>query len=75
MDRSMARVASPRVTGFIHTQLGKLAPPKSTRERNVAQLTLARMILARFEFDQDPERALVKAVEAVAPLYGQKFPH
>lgn len=73
--RDQVRNGSPRVTGFLHTELGKLPAPRNVKERNLAQLMLARRLTERFDFDDDPRRALVKAVEAVAPLYGNKFPH
>jgi hypothetical protein len=63
------RTGAPRVEAFIRSALSEQKPPKSLRERNLAQLQLAERVRGQFELD------ITSAVEAVAPLYGQKFPH
>lgn len=69
------RTGAPHVESFIRSALREQPSPKSLRQRNLAQLLLAERVARQFELDNDPQAALRKAVEAVAPLYEQKFPH
>lgn len=68
------RTGAPKVDTFIHSALRELQPPKSVKERNLAQLVLAERLMRNFEFGTG-NAGLTKAVEAVAPLYSAKFPH
>lgn len=64
------RTGSPQVGSFLESALRECQPPRSVKERNLAQLILAERLQRQFEFPD-----LVKAVEAVAPMYAARFPH
>lgn len=64
----IVRTGSSRSTAFVIGRLAKTPKPVNLRDRNLAQLLLAREFAKRFDVDE------VSAVEAVAPLYCAKFP-
>ena len=66
--RKSLQAASPRATAWTQARVAELPPPATIRDRNLAQLDLARRFAERFGVD------LVHAVEAIAPLYAAKHP-
>lgn len=65
------RTGAPRTESFIRSVLNELPQPKNTRERNLQQLQLAERLRGQLGGELD----MIGCVEAVAPLYANKFPH
>jgi len=57
------------VTTWIQAEVARLDPPRDLKERNWVQLMLSMRVQEQFK------KSIMEAVDLVAPLYADKFPH
>lgn len=62
------QAASPRATAWTQARVAEMPAPATIRDRNLAQLDLAKRFAERFGV------GMVHAVEAIAPIYARKHP-
>ena len=56
-------------TAWVEAEVRTLAPPRDLKERNWLQLMLSMRAQEQFKL------SIMEAVDLVAPLYGEHFPH
>lgn len=54
---------------FVLAEVCSMAPPRDLKERNWLQLMLSIRVQEEFKW------SIMQAVELVAPIYGERFPH